>query len=261
LRSTREGADLDVVYNIPRRFLSATDDLRKFDTLILVLAGNRPRHKIDFYSFFTARDLTHTVYEVSLGKVVAEVRFLRPDYADAAYSRFLTDSGVQSVYRLAETSHHQHDTFIDSSYTSTNEFERAPVNSTVEAAAGEIVVKEEGGEEETNTTETINVFGSEKEERGGEEVTSPVHFDDGSFPDEYDSLISNTFAISDYMVCPLTRQLFRYPVVASDGITYELSAITDWVASNGTSPTTSLPMGMFYIPNTTLRHVITHLLA
>lgn len=36
--------------------------------------------------------------------------------------------------------------------------------------------------------------------------------------------------------CPITLEVMRNPVVASDGVSYERTAITEWLATNGTSP-------------------------
>lgn len=43
----------------------------------------------------------------------------------------------------------------------------------------------------------------------------------------------------DWMICPLTQKVMEDPVVlAVDGASYERSAITEWLAANGTSPVT-----------------------
>ena len=42
----------------------------------------------------------------------------------------------------------------------------------------------------------------------------------------------------DELLCPITLALFRDPVVAQDGHTYERQAIEAWIAKNGTSPIT-----------------------
>ncbi|CAF4804041.1 unnamed protein product [Rotaria sp. Silwood1] len=41
-----------------------------------------------------------------------------------------------------------------------------------------------------------------------------------------------------YLICPLTLQLFNEPVTAEDGHTYERKAITEWITQHGTSPIT-----------------------
>jgi len=40
----------------------------------------------------------------------------------------------------------------------------------------------------------------------------------------------------DYLICPITNLIFREPVKASDGHTYEREAIEEWFAQNNTSP-------------------------
>ena len=42
--------------------------------------------------------------------------------------------------------------------------------------------------------------------------------------------------------CPLTLSLMSDPVVTDDGICYERVAITEWLATHGTSPTTEAPL-------------------
>ncbi|CAF1020715.1 unnamed protein product [Didymodactylos carnosus] len=44
--------------------------------------------------------------------------------------------------------------------------------------------------------------------------------------------------MSDSLTCPITCDLFRDPVVAADGHTYEREAIVKWIHENGTSPIT-----------------------
>ncbi|CAF1637615.1 unnamed protein product [Adineta ricciae] len=44
------------------------------------------------------------------------------------------------------------------------------------------------------------------------------------------------------LVCPITGQLFGDPVIATDGHTYEKSAIKRWLRSSATSPTTREPV-------------------
>ncbi|CAF1521099.1 unnamed protein product [Adineta ricciae] len=58
------------------------------------------------------------------------------------------------------------------------------------------------------------------------------------------------------LTCPLTRQIFVDPVIASDGQTYERDAITDWLKSNRTSPTTGILMTTSFIENGTLKQII-----
>lgn len=46
------------------------------------------------------------------------------------------------------------------------------------------------------------------------------------------------FNIPEHLICPITHALFHDPVVASDGHTYERSAITDWLRASAVSPIT-----------------------
>jgi hypothetical protein len=40
------------------------------------------------------------------------------------------------------------------------------------------------------------------------------------------------------LICPITFELFRDPVLANDGHVYERAAITQWIQQHGTSPFT-----------------------
>jgi len=47
---------------------------------------------------------------------------------------------------------------------------------------------------------------------------------------------------NDDLICPITFELFRDPVVAGDGHVYEREAITQWILEHGTSPFTREPL-------------------
>lgn len=47
---------------------------------------------------------------------------------------------------------------------------------------------------------------------------------------------------NDDLTCPITLELFRDPVIAKDGRTYEREAITKWILEHGTSPFTREPL-------------------
>ena len=53
-------------------------------------------------------------------------------------------------------------------------------------------------------------------------------------------MASNTIETIDKtdLICPITYQVFRDPVVAGDGHVYERSAIVRWIEEHGTSPLT-----------------------
>ena len=48
----------------------------------------------------------------------------------------------------------------------------------------------------------------------------------------------------DSLKCPITYELFREPVIGSDGHTYERENITAWIRKHGTSPITREPMNV-----------------
>lgn len=50
-------------------------------------------------------------------------------------------------------------------------------------------------------------------------------------------------AIPDDLMCPITHQIFKEPVIATDGHTYEQSAIKKWLTGNKVSPLTREKMG------------------
>lgn len=63
------------------------------------------------------------------------------------------------------------------------------------------------------------------------------------------------------LTCPITRELMRDPVVASDGYTYERAAIEAWMAASMVSPRTGQPLKHCdLVPNLTLRASISILI-
>jgi len=56
--------------------------------------------------------------------------------------------------------------------------------------------------------------------------------------------------------CPLTLQIFRKPVIAEDGFTYERTAITQWLETNSVSPMTRAPISKRIINNILLEQMI-----
>ncbi|GFR50793.1 hypothetical protein Agub_g13058 [Astrephomene gubernaculifera] len=59
-------------------------------------------------------------------------------------------------------------------------------------------------------------------------------------------------------LCPITLEVMEDPVIATDGYTYERSAITEWLAQHNTSPQTNeaMPDNAMLIPNHCLRSAI-----
>ncbi len=49
---------------------------------------------------------------------------------------------------------------------------------------------------------------------------------------------------NDDLICPITLQIFRDPVIAGDGHTYERAAIVRWILEHGTSPLTRQPLNL-----------------
>ncbi|VVC34911.1 Hypothetical protein CINCED_3A006655 [Cinara cedri] len=70
--------------------------------------------------------------------------------------------------------------------------------------------------------------------------------------------LSPSVDIPDEFVCPITRQVFRDPVICADGYTYERSAIVSWFRRGKiTSPLTNEPLlSKSMTPNEALREVV-----
>jgi hypothetical protein len=69
--------------------------------------------------------------------------------------------------------------------------------------------------------------------------------------------MSLTFQIPPEYICPITMDIFKDPVIATDGHTYDRSAIETWFKNNSTSPKTGLRLASkLLIPNFTLRALI-----
>ena len=58
------------------------------------------------------------------------------------------------------------------------------------------------------------------------------------------------------LVCPITGEIFEDPVIASDGYTYERSAILDWVSVYHSSPKTAAPMNATFTDDIETRKII-----
>ncbi|CAF0729220.1 unnamed protein product [Didymodactylos carnosus] len=60
--------------------------------------------------------------------------------------------------------------------------------------------------------------------------------------------------------CPITHQLFKDPVLAEDGHTYEREAIVQWIQKNGTSPITRQLLSIDQLhPNCTIKNIVNEL--
>ena len=62
--------------------------------------------------------------------------------------------------------------------------------------------------------------------------------------------------IRDEFICPITYELMREPVVASDGHTYEKAAIEKWLKQHLISPRNGEPIAALTIPNMNLKKLI-----
>ena len=63
-------------------------------------------------------------------------------------------------------------------------------------------------------------------------------------------------------VCPITGELMQDPVTTEDGITYERTAIEDWLSRNLTSPVTNQPLSSAHlVPNVLVRGMVRRLQA
>ncbi|KAM6129923.1 WD repeat, SAM and U-box domain-containing protein 1 isoform 2-T2 [Pterocles gutturalis] len=64
--------------------------------------------------------------------------------------------------------------------------------------------------------------------------------------------------IPDELLCPITRELMKDPVIAADGYSYEKEAIENWISKNRrSSPMTNLPLpSIMLTPNRTLKMAI-----
>ena len=61
----------------------------------------------------------------------------------------------------------------------------------------------------------------------------------------------------DGYVCSITAEIMTDPVSTVDGFTYERTAISEWLRTNDTSPSTGAALGSkALIPNLSLRSMI-----
>ena len=62
--------------------------------------------------------------------------------------------------------------------------------------------------------------------------------------------------IPDEYCCPISKEIMQDPVIASDGNTYERSAITTWLERSSTSPLTRQPLEQALFPNHNLKKLV-----
>ena len=63
-------------------------------------------------------------------------------------------------------------------------------------------------------------------------------------------------SFEQHVLCPITQAVMREPVVASDGHTYERSALMRWMETNDTSPMTNEKITNLIVPNYNLRAIM-----
>lgn len=74
---------------------------------------------------------------------------------------------------------------------------------------------------------------------------------------ENDIINNSQVSIKHALFCPLTKRLINVPVIASDGYTYERSAITAWLEKNNESPITKKPLeSKELLPNIALEKLL-----
>ncbi|XP_053925179.1 WD repeat, SAM and U-box domain-containing protein 1 isoform X1 [Cuculus canorus] len=69
---------------------------------------------------------------------------------------------------------------------------------------------------------------------------------------------TRSVAVPDELLCPITRELMKDPVIAADGYSYEREAMENWLSNNRrSSPMTNLPLpSPLLTPNRTLKMAI-----
>ena len=68
---------------------------------------------------------------------------------------------------------------------------------------------------------------------------------------------SEATEVPDDYVCPITAEIMTDPVTTADGFTYERTAITEWLRTKNTSPSTGATLETtILIPNLSLRSMI-----
>lgn len=62
---------------------------------------------------------------------------------------------------------------------------------------------------------------------------------------------------AESLVCPITLEIFRNPVLAQDGYTYERDAIENWIKVHGTSPKTGQQLSLDHLyPNHIVKELV-----
>ena len=78
--------------------------------------------------------------------------------------------------------------------------------------------------------------------------------------EELHSNLPNASNLDDDLICPITQERFKDPVVTSDGFTYERDAIAQWLQIHDTSPMTNEPLlRKSLTPNMLVRRLLNYL--
>ncbi|KAL9848369.1 WD repeat, SAM and U-box domain-containing protein 1 isoform 2-T2 [Geothlypis trichas] len=68
---------------------------------------------------------------------------------------------------------------------------------------------------------------------------------------------TSSASVPDEFLCPITRELMKDPVIATDGYSYEREAMENWISNRRSSPMTNLPLhSLMLTPNRTLKMAI-----
>ena len=80
---------------------------------------------------------------------------------------------------------------------------------------------------------------------------------DGSSGAAGPSEASEAVEVPDDYICPITAEIMTDPVTTADGFTYEREAITEWLRTKDTSPSTGATLeSKTLIPNLMARSLI-----
>ncbi|CAF2778172.1 unnamed protein product [Rotaria sp. Silwood2] len=91
----------------------------------------------------------------------------------------------------------------------------------------------------SNSSSTVSMTSTSSNNDSTKDVKSPTTNSNPASSDEASSL---TEQFMRALKCPITHKFFVDPVIASDGETYERSAIVDWIKTYHSSPKTGKPM-------------------
>jgi hypothetical protein len=127
-----------------------------------------------------------------------------------------------------------------------------------EAAATEAAATEaeRNEEEEEHARQVVAVATEQAERQAGASAAAPsaegaAELDTGMFELRLDD------EPPDQLMCPITHALMEDPVVATDGHTYERSAIECWLAKSMTSPKTGEALeSAIVLPNHSVRSMV-----